>query len=510
MVKRILKAVSLASFFLFGCYLIKDSNLPFVGPFGNNNSTYSVQAKNYINIGLERTKLAPVNKVEGGKLQYYLHHPPLLQLLTALSFRLFGQNQWWPGRFFPIVTTLISIVLMAGIAKKLFGKNEGWLALLFASTSPFLFSFGKIIQFEPLLLCTTLLFVYILIRGFKHKTKWLIFLSITGCLIDWTMILFLLSIYFLYRTPSGSKNIVRTCLFAGFIVLGVFFVYASLLVGPKEMISAYIGRNLGSELFGQSWAVPKLVFLLFLRSIVYFTPLSFASAIYLLLRKKTDKISLIFLVFGSSNVFLFLNGAYAHPYWLYYLAPFYIFSSAQLTKQICNQKKRLWLGIILLILNIAFSSLVIRYKNQQTKKALWQNEFIDQVSPLLTQSEEIGVSWDFNEELFRYKTNRTATILWSKEEILQATEQTKWRYFIFSCWANCNLEDAKIGEILGTKYKLVLKEKEGRASLFDLTQATKNEPKEIDGKKPESGRGNVSLPILYYRKVKNFLGVNQI
>lgn len=511
MIKKILKVVSLASFFLFSFYLLKDSNLPFVGPFGNNNSTYSIQAKNYIKIGLERTRLAPVNKIEGEKFQYYLHHPPLLQLLTALSFKMFGQNLWWPGRFFPIVSTLISIILMTVIAKKLLGETEGWFTLFFASTSPFLFSFGKIIQFEPLLLCITLLFIYIIVQdSSRKKTRWLIFLSIIGCLTDWTMILFLLSVYFIYRTSSLSKNTIRICLYVSFVTLILFFIYASLLVSPKEIISAYIGRNLGSELFGQPWAVPKLILLLFLRSIVYFTPLSFVSAIYLLLKRRTDKVSLIFLLFGSSNILLFLNGAYAHPYWLYYLAPFFIFSSAKLIKQICNQKNKLWLGIIFLTANLAFSCFVIKYKDQQTKKALWQNEFIDQILPFLSQNEEVGVSWDFNEELFRYKGDCLITILWSKEEIMQSANQRKWRYFIFSCWANCNSEDAKIGEILTEKYKLILREKENRAFLFDLTQAAQNQPKEIDDKKSMVEEENVSLPLLYYRMVKNFLGVNQI
>jgi len=510
--KKILKIISIVSFLFFAFYFLKDINLPFVGPFGNNNATYSIQAKNYLKIGLGRTKLAPANKIEDGKFQYYLHHPPLLQLLTALSFKVFGQNLWWPGRFFPIASTLISIILMTAIAKKLFGEIEGWFTLFFASTSPFLFSFGKIIQFEPFLLCITLLFIYIIVHKSSQKTTgWLIFLSIIGCLIDWTMILFLLSLYFIYRNFSLNRNAIKTCLAVGFAVLVLFFIYASFLVGPKEIISAYIGRNFGKELFGQHWAVLKLISLLLLRIIIYFTPLSFAAAIYLLLKRKMDKVSLVFLVFGGSNVLLFLNGAYAHPYWLYYLTPFFIFSSARLMKQICNQKSRLCLGIIFLIANLPFSALVIKYKDQQIKKALWQNEFIDQITPLLKPDEEIGVSWDFNEELLRYKTGHPVTILWSKKEIFKNTlEKPKWHYFIFSCWANCNPEDAKIGETLLEKYDLALKEKENRAFLFDLTEPSKGQPKEIYGKKSEVEKGNTLLPLLYYRKARDFLGVNQI
>jgi len=508
--KKILKIISIVSFLFFAFYFLKDINLPFVGPFGNNNATYSIQAKNYLKIGLGRTKLAPANKIEDGKFQYYLHHPPLLQLLTALSFKVFGQNLWWPGRFFPIASTLISIILMAAIANQIWGKTEKWLTLFFASTSPFLFSFGKIIQFEPLLLCVTLLFTYLAIKNSSRKLTFpLILLIVIGCLIDWPMIIFLLAVCLIGITSKSYKFHMHVHI--GFVVLVLFFAYASLFVGPKELISAFFGRSLGSEFFGQSWALPKLIFLLLLRIIIYFTPLGLASAIYLLLKRKTDQISLVYLAFGGSNVLLFLNGAYAHPYWLYYLTPFFLFSSVSLTKKIFDQKKWPWLGIVLLITNAAFSALVIKYKDQQIKKALWQNEFIDQITPLLKPDEEIGVSWDFNEELLRYKTGHPVTILWSKKEIFKNTlEKPKWHYFIFSCWANCNPEDAKIGETLLEKYDLALKEKENRAFLFDLTEPSKGQPKEIYGKKSEVEKGNTLLPLLYYRKARDFLGVNQI
>lgn len=511
MTTKILKIVSVISFLSFIFYFLYNANLPFVGPFGNNNATYSLQAKNYLQFGLWRTKLAPVNEVKDGKFQYYLHHPPLLQLLTALSYKIFGQNSWWPGRFFPIVSTLASIILMVAVANQIWGKKEKWLTLFFASTSPFLFSFGKIIQFEPLLLCITLFFTYLAIKNSSHKLTFpLILLIVTGCLIDWPMIIFLLAVYLVGITSKSYKFHMHVHI--GFVVLVLFFAYASLLVGPKELISAFFGRSLGSELFGQLWALPKLIFLLLLRIIIYFTPLSFASAIYLLLKRKTDKISLIYLAFGGLNVLLFLNGAYAHPYWLYYLTPFFLFSSVSLTKKIFDQKKWLWLGIILLITNTIFSVLVVRYKDQQVKKALWQNVFIDQITPLLTKDEEIGTSWDFNEELFRYKTGHPIKILWLKEEIFKDTlEEPKWHYFIFSCWANCNPKDAKIGETLLEKYNLALKEKENRAFLLDLTKPKKGtDQREASGETMIKKESYSSLLWQYYRKMRDWLGVNQI
>ena len=295
----------------------------------------------------------------------------------------------------------------------------------------------------------------------------------------------------------------------------LFFGYASWLTEPKELISAYIDRGFGGELFGKTWAVSRLTVLLLLRITLYFTPLGLLSGIIFIFRKQKDKIPLIFLLFGGLNIALFLNGAFAHPYWLYYLTPFLIFSLAQMLNKIISPKRWRWLGILLLITNTAFSALVTGYKDQQIKKALWQNDFIDQVKPWLTEGEEIGTSWDFNEELFRYKTGQPIKILWSEEEILKNTlPKPKWHYFIFSCWANCRPQEGlEIQETLGERFRLVLREKEDRAILYDLAQPPlKNAPETITSPVLEdsSKLKKSSEIILFYRKVRDFFGVNQI
>lgn len=509
---KILKILAISSFLLCCLYFVRDANLPFVGPFGNNNSTYSIQAKNYLKLGFWSTKFAPVNKIENGKPQYYLHHPPLLQLLTALSYeifgKIFGQNQAWPGRFFPIVSTLVSIIFIALIAKNLWGSATGWLALFLGSTSPFLLSFGKIIQFEPLLLATTLIFVFLTGKNKSKKISFLLaLLAVVGSLIDWLMIIFLTFFYLLNRKRLHNLQIY---LFLSFMTLILFFTYSSWLSGPKELISAFFGRSLGGELFGKNFFSVKFILLQLIRIIVYFTPLGFISAVYFLRRKEKNKIVSVFLFFGVANVILFLNGAYAHPYWLYYLTPFFILMSANLLTAMLKNKKWFWPGVFFLIINIFFSIIIINFKDQQVKKALWQDKFIDQTAEFLSSGEEIGTSWDFNEELFRYKTGHPITILWSKDEIFSDTvESPKWRYFIFSCWANCTSEDAKISEILINKFSIALTEKEGRAVLFDLSKP-QNQTSTTNFSNNIQTPATSKSVLFYYRKLRDILGVNQI
>jgi len=247
MFNKLLKIISVFSFLSLVFYFIYNADLAFVGPFGNNNATYSLQAKNYLKYGLLKTKFAPINKEVNGNFQYYLHHPPLLQLSTALAYKIFKTNSWWPGRFFPIVSTLVSIILISLIAKNLWGDTAGRLALFLGSTCPFLLSFGKIIQFEPLLLAITLIFTFSAGKKVNKKTfLWLSLLAVAGSLIDWPMILFLA---FFYLVNQKRLYKPQAYLLLSLITLILFFIYVSWLSGPKELISAFLGRSLGSELF---------------------------------------------------------------------------------------------------------------------------------------------------------------------------------------------------------------------------------------------------------------------
>lgn len=512
---KFLKILSCLSFVFCVVYFIKDANLPFVGPFGNNNSTYSIQAKNYLKFGLLKTKLAPVNRVENNHFLYYLHHPPILQLLTALSYKIFGQNHWWPGRFFPILATILSLLFLFLIGKKSSGKNAGWWTLFFAASSPFLLTFGKIIQFEPMVLLATLFFSWFSCQYFDHWRKEIkilfLFLVALASLIDWPISIYFIFLAFFYFRKSHSREIWLIPL-VSLSTLTVFFVYASSLTGSQELINAYLGRGFGTELFGRPWPFLQLGLLTILRCLLYFSPLVVTFALRRL-KKGLSLIEKIYLFFGLAYLLLFPNATYAHPYWLYFLAPFFILSAGREMADLSARKGLLtkFCLTILLILNFVFSLVVLNFKDRQVKKALWQSSFIEQVRPLLTADTKVAVSWDFNEELFRYQANLPVKIFWSEKEILkEIIELPKFDTFIFSCWANCTSHDAELGKILSEKYRLVLLEKENRAFVFDLRQsATINKVREVlpTGKVMEKKLPKV---IFYYRRIRDFLGVNQI
>ncbi|RJR24336.1 hypothetical protein C4578_03045 [Candidatus Microgenomates bacterium] len=501
-----LKIIAALSFLFCLIYFLKDINLPFVGPFGNNNATYSIQAKNYQKYGLLNTKFGPVNRKVGERFEYYLHHPPLLQLSTLLSYTLFGFENFWPGRFFPVLLTLASVLLLFLISKRIWGEKEGYLTLILASLCPFLLSFGKLIQFEPWVLFFSLVFVFLWEKEFAFKTFLLFFTTVFGSLSDWTFFLFLFSFFIIYKDKKQVKYLLTSL-----VTLLLFLTYVSFLVGFKELTTAYLVRSLGNEFLGKEYPFLKLFILTLIRIFIYFSPLAFLPIFYLV-KEKIKKEVFVFLVFGILNIVLFLNGTFAHPYWLYYLSPFFILTLSRSSVILFENKKRYFrlFFCFSFALNLVFCLLVISYKDKQVKKSLWQNNFIDEITPLIG-TEKIGVNWDFNEELFRYKTGLPIKIYWSEEEIKNDALEGKWRFFVFSCYANCSSKDRQIGNFLSEKFEVSHIEKEGRAFLFDLYK--KNEegqgsfPNSSFNSPPSTTRKGLTN---YYRKLRDFLEVNQI
>ncbi|MBU2577731.1 hypothetical protein KKA69_02755, partial [Patescibacteria group bacterium] len=333
----------------------------------------------------------------------------------------------------------------------------------------------------------------------------LFFISILGSLFDWTFLIFLFSFLMVYKDKRAIKY-----LLASFTSLFLFFIYASILVGFNDLTTAYLTRSLGSELFNFKFPLLRLLTLSLVRIIIYFSPLALFLSILYPFKEKVKKPVLVFLIFGSLNIVLFLNGAFAHPYWLYFLSPFFILTSSRMLI-ILSEKKKVFLKFVFvfaLLVNFCFCFLVINFKDKQVKKALWQDDFINKITPLVHEN-GIGVNWDFNEELFRYKTGLPIKIYWSREEIFSDVSENKWQYFVFSCWANCSQKDQEIGRFLSQKYESIYSEKEGRAFLFDL-EKPKKEASSASSPNLSSDIPPANRLIFLYRKLRDLLSVNQI
>lgn len=525
-----MKKIFFLLIFLF--LLMLDINLPFVGPYGNNNSTYSLQAKNYIRYGYLKTKFAPMVNPENNfplKPKYYLNHPPLLQIALSVSYRIFGVNNWWPGRIVPALATIISLYLISKLAEILYSKKISLLVLIIACFIPTFLIYGKLIQFEPLLLpfilMATILFFNYTSKKKKSSLIYLIICMFIGFLIDWPMVFYSFILGAVYLWHEGFKKGIRISFLmflCGIIFTLIYFYYVFLITNNSSfLISAYFGRSIWGPPFNLPNPIFSQIKILLLRFIIYFTPLSLISMIILLknnifnpksfedLRTKT-KIALLF--FPSIYVLAFPNGAWEHPYWLYYFIPITIFSTAEFlyffyTNSSTNKIK--FIILLVFILNAIFSLSVFNIKRFQTTKAAWQDNFINEITSLIEKDKNIGISWDFNDDFLRYKTGKNVTILWKREKLLEylTINPLKWNHFVFACWTNCSETDKELGLDLLKIFKASYVEKNGKAILLDLNNKTDNDAKNINLFNDEASNNNI---VNIYRQIRNKLSVEQI
>jgi hypothetical protein len=93
---------------------------------GIDGAWHSIIGRNLLRHGFFATHGAPVlnpGLSVPGEWTYYLHHPPLLDWIVALSFRIFGIHEW-SARLVPLVFSLGTIVLTYRLVSRLFAAAQ--------------------------------------------------------------------------------------------------------------------------------------------------------------------------------------------------------------------------------------------------------------------------------------------------------------------------------------------------------------------------------------------------
>jgi len=296
-------------------------------------------AKNHYYYGFAQTHFLSVFSVVDGENIYHLSHPPLLQILIALSYTLFGVHEW-SARLVPILFSLGSIVLLYIIVQILFNKETAVLTSIFASFMPMSAYFGRIVNFEAVVLFFVLLVVLGYMQWVETSKKKYYYLAmggtVLGGLVDWPF--FLILPFLLGSSLLTGKKIRSTiCLFmVGCSVAGGYLLLKGYILGydqgftgwfshllARSDISSYIDKEWYTRLGTRLWENFTVVLLLlsgfgFLRT---FKGLHFLEKF----RAKTMDIGtlipLCLLFFGSSYVVLFPQSTFVHEWELYYLIP---------------------------------------------------------------------------------------------------------------------------------------------------------------------------------------------
>lgn len=164
---------SLALFFLTFFLLGQNISKPFVGEHDWNGVRYGNIARNYLRYGLWNLKFSQIENsgfVRGEDYIFFTHYPPLLPILLAGSFTIFGITEW-AARLVPIVATSGSVVLIFLLGRELFNFRVGFLASVLVIPTPLVLYFGKTPVHEPLVVFFMLLayFGYLQRRETKYK-----------------------------------------------------------------------------------------------------------------------------------------------------------------------------------------------------------------------------------------------------------------------------------------------------------------------------------------------------
>jgi hypothetical protein len=148
--------------FLAGLLMLPWINRPFTGHHDFNGAFYSQIARNYIRYGLVKTKLGQVTSHAGTqpkKFVYHTHHPPLLPLLLAGSYSIFGEHEW-VARSTVAFFSLGSVLLFFFIVSQATSSVLAVAATALLVTNP-LFIYNSILPVhEPLALFFILLQIY--------------------------------------------------------------------------------------------------------------------------------------------------------------------------------------------------------------------------------------------------------------------------------------------------------------------------------------------------------------
>jgi 4-amino-4-deoxy-L-arabinose transferase-like glycosyltransferase len=186
--------IAVAAIALMTCLtLLWQVSEPWLGFYDANDSAFhSAIARNYLRYGVwelrfgQAVNFAPVSDLT--ELEFYQHHPPLLPLLVALSFALFGEREA-SARLVPIAFTLGNVLLIALLARKLRGYRSAVIATFIFATLPAVLYFGRKVGYEPPTLFFVLLAVWSYIRFLEKRSAprlFTLFLMVgAGLLSDW-------------------------------------------------------------------------------------------------------------------------------------------------------------------------------------------------------------------------------------------------------------------------------------------------------------------------------------
>ena len=314
---------------------------PFIGHHEWGGAFYSIVAINHLKYGFFTTHFLDMPlaySTTPDQFVYYIHYPPLLGILTACSFFLFGVHEW-ATRLIPIGFSLISLLLIYAISSRLWSRMTGALAAFFFAFMPMAAYFGRVHDVEIAVTSFALLMIYGYIRWEEtRENRWfLVILAglLLGGLVHWAAfpLPFLLAFHHLATKHSAPISmrililpIISVLLFLG--ILGYFLMVTGSLESLLNSLFYRAGTASGSA---SDFTIIDWISLELRRSALYFTPIVMVlTAVGLgklargVARREMLSRNLLLMVlwgYGLIPVLLFRQAVWVHNYFLWFLIP---------------------------------------------------------------------------------------------------------------------------------------------------------------------------------------------
>lgn len=323
-------------------------NRPFTGHHDFTGAFYSQMARNYLRYGLITTKLGQVTnfgETTPEQFSYHTHHPPMIPLLVAMSYGIFGEREW-AARLIPLLFALgATYVLFRFIADHV-SITLATVATILTISSP-LFVYTAILpEYEAAALFLILLqfysFYQLTEKGDKFWKVVFFIAAVLGFITAWVtyFAIPLLTINELLkkRTTYLSTLLVGIVLATGFF--GLHVAHTKIVTGE------WFGGGLGDIFFKRIGATPEIdpryIFSIgkYLETETrrlkdfYGIPLLVFSAIGATRTFSQQRTSsakeILFLLLGVSLILpvFFRNYVFVHDYMLFYTAPLLGFATA--------------------------------------------------------------------------------------------------------------------------------------------------------------------------------------
>lgn len=196
-----------------GLALSADIRRPWINALDYNGAVWSQSAHNILRAGLTETSGASTGFYFGPlpipPWGYYLHHPPLLHLVLAGLFVVFGEHEW-VARMVPISCSLGSAILLWLLVRSCAGTRAATLSTAIFACLPMELRYGKMVNFEPVVLALILGALWC-IRNWKIRsdTRWktaAVGLVVLGMWVDWAMYLFVLALCVCWFSSSDADG----------------------------------------------------------------------------------------------------------------------------------------------------------------------------------------------------------------------------------------------------------------------------------------------------------------